>query len=145
MVNMKQANYNILRWILFIPVSVIVSEIIKYFVSRFCGNLFGLFSAELGETIDGIISWTFTAIVLIVVAYEIVPSHKKATMKIYAIVWSFLCIVWTIYNWFLAKEEVLGSFWYPLILNISFVIGLWATYLRLFYLKDQKKITNGLT
>ncbi|WP_318350474.1 hypothetical protein [Aquipluma nitroreducens] len=134
---MKQSVQNIWRWILFIPLSIIASEIIKYLLNKFDGGIFKFFSPAFGEAISGVISWTCTAIVLMLVAYQIIPAYKKTTMKIYATIWTILTIGWTTYTYILSNEGVVGSFWFPLLLSLGFFAGLWGTFLKLFYLREN--------
>lgn len=134
----RQKIGNLLRWVLFIPVSTMAAETAKFLINKLNAGLLTTLLPALGETISGIFSWTCTSVVLIFVAYKIVPDYKKTTIKIYATSWTVLMVGWTFFTWFLSKEGIAGSFWFPLLLNISFVAGLWGTYVNLFLLNDQE-------
>jgi len=130
---------NIWRWILFVPTSIIASEFTKFVFNKLGGSVLRLFSPLLEETITGIFSWSISAIVIIYVADKIIPYNNKFIVKIYSIILSVLITGWTILCYFLDKEGLAGSFWFPLLLNISFFAGIWGAYFNIYFLNKQKE------
>ena len=127
---MTDRNKVILRWVFFIPLSILASEIVKYFMNLIGGGTLEVFFPLLGQTISGIITWATSAAVLIYTAHLIIPTHKKKTLKVYAIIWSILIISWTIFVYYLAEKGIAGSFWFPFLINLSFFCGIWVSYSR---------------
>jgi hypothetical protein len=66
----------ILRWVFFIPLSILASEIVKYLLNLMGGGTLELFFPLVGQTISGIITWVASAVVLIYTAHLIIPAHK---------------------------------------------------------------------
>jgi hypothetical protein len=120
----------ILRWIFFVPLSILISETVNYLFNMMGDGTLGVFFPQLGHTVSGIVTYASSGAVLIYTAYLIIPTHKKIALKVYTIFWSALTLCWTIFFYYLAEKGVAGSFWYPLLLNLSFFIGMWLSYLR---------------
>lgn len=127
---MTERTKIILRWIFFVPLSILASETIKYIFNLIRGGTLEVFFPLLGQTVSGIITWTMSGVTLIFTAHLIIPDHKNKALKIYTLIWTVIIICWTVFVYYLAEKGIAGSFWFPFLINLGFFIGLWTSYLR---------------
>lgn len=127
---MTDRTKTILRWIFFVPLSILASESIRYLLNLMGGGTLEVLFPLLGQTVSGIITWTIGGVTLIYTAHFIIPNHRIKALKIYTLIWSAIIICWTIFVYYLAEKGLAGSFWFPFLINTSFFIGIWISYLR---------------
>lgn len=118
----------ILRWIFFVPLSILASETVKYLFNLIGGGALEVFFPLLGRTASGIISWAMSGATLIYTAHLIIPDYKNKTLKIYTLIWSALIACWTIFVYYLAEKGIAESFWFSFLINLGFFIGIWTSY-----------------
>ncbi len=128
---MKRKTKDIIRWISFIPASILASEIVRFLFTMLPEGGLGIFFPLLAETTSGVIAWALSAAALIFTAYKIVPTNKNKTIKIYVIFWTVFIVGLTIFMYYMAKLGIAGSFWYPLLINVGYFVGLWFSYFTL--------------
>jgi hypothetical protein len=116
---------NVLRWVLFIPAAVLLSEIVRYFGGVITGGLYELLLPETLAMLvkDGFLFF-FSGAAFIASGYLIGPSNKALVLKIVNICAVVYYIVFAILTFFMAQVGVAGSFWYPLLLSVAALIGI---------------------
>ena len=115
---------NVLRWVVFIPSAVLLSEIVRYFGVALPG---GLYVFLLPETFAMLISDGFvfllSGVVFVVSGYAIGPSNKALVLRVVNICAIVYYVSFAVLVFFLARIGVAGSFWYPLLLSVSALGG----------------------
>ena len=120
---------NTFRWIILIPVSIIVAALVEVIMLKL-GEYFIdivlllIFSEVVSQTLRGCVASFSAGFSMIITANLISPKNKMTVCKVMIWIGVIYTVLENVFMYHLAKLGIMGSFWYPLIVSLSFLLGL---------------------